>query len=168
MSAKPEISSFLALSPRDLTGAYTSGISKIHPGLADLTEEKADRTFDGTAGAWSCRMLLGHLLDAEIAFVHRMRRAVAEERPAFTVWQEDDFIDKGLYRSASIDETMQALRSLRNWTASWLKSLAGEEFNRVGLHPQRGEQTVHTILSYCTWHLEHHAHYLDEKMKRLV
>lgn len=75
-------------------------------------------------------MLPGHPLNAGIAFVHRMRRNIAEERPAFTVWQED-FISKGLYRSASIDETMQALRSLRNWTASWLKSPAGEEFNRV-------------------------------------
>ena len=31
-----------------------------------------------TVGRWPIRVLLGHLADAELVFVHRMRRAVGE------------------------------------------------------------------------------------------
>ncbi len=168
MNASPELQTFLEMSASQLVDAYASGLESLHPDLLSLTEEMADRTFEGKAGTWSCRVLLGHLLDAEIAFVQRMRRTVAEERPLLSAWQEDDYVARGLYQGTSISEAKQALQGLRRYTTSWLQSLPEKEFSRVGIHPVTGEQTVHTILAACTWHLLHHAWFLDQKMQQLL
>ena len=34
--------------------------------------------------------------------------------------------------------------------------------------PVRGEQTTRVVLTYDTWHLEHHAWYLNAKVERLL
>ncbi len=36
------------------------------------------------------------------------------------------------------------------------------------MHPQRGVQTLKEILSYCTWHVEHHARFLKLKVDKLT
>ncbi len=47
-------------------------------------------------------------------------------------------------------------------------TLMPDQLLRGGMHPQRGPQTVRGILAYDTWHLEHHARYLNAKVCRLL
>jgi hypothetical protein len=57
---------------------------------------------------------------------------------------------------------------MRMWSYQWLTGLSPEQFQRVALHPERGEQSVRTILSYAIWHLEHHARFLQMKLDRML
>ena len=114
-----------------------------------------------------------------------MRRVVGEESPIFQVWDENSFIDTNIYGisgpghapSKEADEARVAsalggfvavVHTLRQWTGLWLESLPESAFARHGLHPQRGEQTLRTILAYDTWHVEHHARFLRLKLDKLI
>lgn len=172
---------FAALSEPEIIERYRRGTERIERRLLDLNDDQLDMFFtpDANAGRWSCRVLLGHLADAELSFVHRMRRTVAEEHPLLSAWDEDAFIDAGLYGKVDaagkaigprlpVAGSVAVIHTLRAWHTDWLRTLAAEQWKRTALHPQRGEQSVRVIMNYTTWHLEHHVWFLGRKLTRLL
>ncbi len=169
-----------ALPLGEMLARYRRGVGNYDPRVFSLDVEQIDRAFlaDAEVGRWSVRMLLAHLADAEIVFVHRMRRAVAEDRPVLAVWDENAFIDSGLYAlpkevsngdpASLIGGHVAVLHTMRMWSFQWLSGLSPEQFERVALHPERGEQSVRTILSYSIWHVEHHGRFLQKKCDRML
>lgn len=183
-SAPQSLDAFLALSPADLLARFVVSVERFDRRVLTLSDEQLDTAFlegaktqDGVPlGRWPVRVLLGHLADAELAFVQRMRRIAAEDQPVLQAWDENAFIDAGIYGT---DQTPAANRqpiaafigtvfTLRKWTGEWLRTLEPAAFQRVGLHTTRGEQTLQMILAYDTWHLEHHAAFLNAKVTRFL
>jgi hypothetical protein len=60
------------------------------------------------------------------------------------------------------------IHTLRRWTAEWLATLSPEQLERKAMHPERGPESVRLMLVYTTWHIEHHARYLNAKVCRLL
>jgi hypothetical protein len=172
----PTRQSILALSAADLIDRYAHGCDRFERRTLQLTDSQQDTAFrpEVGIGRWSCRILLGHIADAELVYTHRMRRAVAEESPVLAVWDENAFIDSGLYASATggsnrpIAGSVALIHTVRLWTADWLRSLQPAGFERRALHPEAGPLTVHAILVTATWHLEHHAWFLSRKLEHLL
>lgn len=176
LTRKPDIADLRPLSNPQLVNRFNVGLENFDQRLPNLSEEQLDLPFkiaDGV-GEWPCRILIGHLADAEIAFIHRMRRIVAEERPLFAVWDENAFIDSGLYGRAGntgkfpVQDFLETIGSVRRWTGSWLATLPDAAFSRTGQHPERGEQTLRVVLEYATWHLEQHGWFLNQKIAKLL
>ncbi|MBL8761516.1 MAG: DinB family protein [Phycisphaerae bacterium] len=177
---------FKAMSIPDLLRRYRKGIENFDRRIFWLDADQLDFAFlpEADVGRWPVRVLLGHLADAEIVFSHRMRRAVGEDNPVLSVWDENAFIDhniyggtdtEGLSPEAAHDRVVRAvggavamIHTTRQWTGDWLLSLRAEQFDRMALHPERGGESVKQMLSYAAWHLEHHARYLACKLDRLV
>lgn len=183
----PAVETFLTLPDADLIARYRKGVENFDRRLFWLTECQIDQAFlpEANVGQWPVRVLLGHLADAEIAFVARMRKAVAEERPVLQPWDEHAFIDSNIYGnaphapagSAEADKARVAsalggfvavVHTLRQWTGQWLGTLSDAQLAREAMHPERGVQSVKTILAYDTWHLEHHARFLKLKIDRIL
>jgi uncharacterized damage-inducible protein DinB len=164
----------------EMLSRFRRGVGNYDPRVFSLDAEQMDRAFlpDANVGRWSVRMLLGHMADAEVAYVHRMRRAIAEERPVLAVWDENAFIDSGLYQiprevqqgdpASLIGGFVAVLHTMRMWSFQWLSGLTPDQFERVALHPERGEQRVRDILSYSIWHVEHHSRFLQMKCDRML
>ena len=177
-AAPPAFEEFAALSNADLVKRYAKGVENFDRGVFELRDEQLDTAFLQSAGCgrWPVRVLLGHLADAELSFVHRMRRVVAEDHPVFSSWDENAFIDRGLYgtdrsppeKRQPIGAFVATIHTLRKWTGEWLATLDDSEWKRTAMHPQRGEQTLRRVLEYATWHLEHHGWYLKAKMERFA
>lgn len=173
---QPKVTEFHALETREIVDRYAAGSHKFERRLLDLTDAQLDTYFRPEAGVgrWSCRVLVGHVADAEMVFTHRMRRAVAEEKPVVAVWDENAFVDGQLYAGDQggadrpVAGSVALIHTLRLWTTDWLRSLDPRDFEAKLLHPERGEQSVRLILDYATWHLEHHAWYLSRKIEKLL
>lgn len=189
VSALPALepaSQFKAMTIPDLLRRYRKGIENFDRRIFWLDPEQLDHAFlpEADVGRWPVRVLLGHLADAEIVFAQRMRRAVGEDNPVLSVWDENAFIDNGIYGGtdtegltpeAAHDRVVRAvggavamIHTTRQWTGDWLLSLKPQQFDRMALHPERGGESVKQMLAYATWHLEHHARYLACKLDRLV
>lgn len=177
----PQLATFQAMSAPELSERFRLGTDRIERRLLELNDEQLDTFFrpEVGVGRWSCRVLMGHLADADLVFVHRMRRAVAEDRPILAVWDENAFIDAGVYsdepppkgqggKGHPVAGFVAVIHTLRMWHGEWLRTLTDEQWNRAALHPERGEQNVKLILTYATWHLENHAWYLSRKLAHFL
>ncbi len=180
-STSPSMEVFRALPCAALVARMKRGVECFDRRVLALPDAQLDMAFlpdaPGNLGRWPCRVLLGHVADADLAFVHRLRRVVGEDQPVFSMWDENAFIDAGLYGTDSPDNPgskqpvaafVATIHTLRQWTCEWLDTLPETAWSRRGLHPERGEQTLRRIAEYMTWHLEHHAWFLNRKVARLA
>lgn len=81
------------------------------------------------------------------------------------MWDENSFILNSLYSNNTMMEYFELISTIRTMTGIWLRKLSENEFERVGVHPAKGEQSLRKILIYTTWHIEHHSVYLDRKVE---
>lgn len=167
-----DVEQFENLPDGELLTRYRRGLELVDPRVFELSDEQFDMAFlpDAGVGNWPVRVLVGHLADGELAFTHRMRRAIAEDMPVVNSWDENAFIDSGLYSDARypVAGFIAVIHTLRRWTAEWLGTLSPEQMARQMMHTERGPMTVRRVLVYATWHLEHHARYLNAKVCRML
>lgn len=172
----PERLWFHHLPRAELIDRYATGSSQLERRLLDLNDAQLDTYFrpEAQIGRWSCRVLVGHVADAELVQAHRMRRTVAEHKPVLALWDENAFVDEGLYagehggRDRPVAGHVALIHTVRLWTSDWLRTLDNEAWARSCLHPEKGELTVHALVANTTWHLEHHAGYLSRKLAVLL
>lgn len=156
----------------ELIQRYRRGLELVDARVFELSDEQLDMAFlpDAGVGNWPARVLIGHLADAEIAYTHRMRRAVAEDSPVVNAWDENAFVDAGLYAGGKhpIAGFIAVIHTMRRWTAEWLATLAPDQLQRRAMHETKGEVSVRTMLEYTTWHLEHHVAFLNAKICKFL
>jgi hypothetical protein len=169
----PQLAEVQALPDSELVRRYSFGVENLDRRVFELEPGEIDTAFfpEAGVGRWPARVLLGHLADAELAQVHRMRRTTAESHPVLSTWDEQAFIEGGLYargEASSPGAFVAVVHTLRKWTTPWLASLTPAQWGRTALHPERGELSVRVMCHYITWHLEHHAWYLNRKVALLL
>lgn len=170
-----------------LIARYQRGIEWIDRRVFELSERQIDQAFlpEAGVGRWPVRVLIGHICDADLASVHRMRRAVAEDHPVFSNWDEDAFVDANIYGNShegyaddpdtdharvmnALGGFLATTHTLRQWTAQWLYSLSDQQLARTGMHPTRGEMSVRQLVASYVWHLEHHCGFLSKKLDLML
>ncbi|MEO1007265.1 MAG: DinB family protein [Planctomycetota bacterium] len=167
-----------ALSWEDLLRRFSVGVEWFDPRLFHLAEADMDLAFDPRAGCgrWPIRALAAHLADAEMVWLHRIRQAISEDRPMLGMFDYEAFIDGPLYGpgtrkdavSPPVAGSIAVVHTLRRWTLDWLWDLAEGGRDRLALHPEHGELSVRGMLATTTWHLEHHADFLNRKIVHLA
>ncbi|MEM9374215.1 MAG: DinB family protein, partial [Planctomycetota bacterium] len=133
------------------------------------------QTPESGVGRWPIRVLLGHLADTEMVFARRVRHIIAEQRPTLAMFDEMAYIDSGIYGCTDgtnlqppIGGDVAMAHTTRSWLVALLMQLDGDQWQRVGMHPERGPITVRDVADYACWHLEHHASYLNAKVFKLL
>lgn len=167
-----DIALFENLPDSELLTRFRRGLELMDPRVFELSDEQMDMAFlpDAGVGNWPVRVLVGHLADADMAFVHRMRRAVAEDMPVVNSWDENSFIESGMYADGRypVAGFIAVIHTLRRWTSEWLATLTPEQLARQMMHTERGPMTVRRVLVYATWHLEHHTRFLNAKVCKML
>jgi hypothetical protein len=181
--SRPQISELAELEIPQLLTRFGRGVENFDRRIFELDDGQLDTAFlpDSGVGRWPVRVLLGHLADAELMQTGRVRRAVAEDGPVLSLWDENAFVDSGLYRGPVAEAPRSALQAsppagafvavihtLRKWTAETAAALAPADWGRRAMHPERGELTVRGIIEDTCIHLEHHAWFLNLKLERLL
>lgn len=175
-ATSPQSELLPALDSAALIARYARGVENFDPRALKLADNQLDTAFlpEAGVGRWPVRVLLGHLADSELVQAHRVRRTVAEDNPVFSVWDENAFTQSGLYGDPAtgskhpIGAFVATIHTLRRWTSEWLKTLTPEQWGRAALHPEKGPQTVRSLVESTTWHLEHHADFLNRKVARML
>lgn len=104
------------------------------------------------SGKWSILEVIQHLADSELVWAYRLRMVLAENKPTLTGYDQDNWAKRLHYRQAKIDEALEQLQILRKANLRLLHSLSPAEMQRVGVHNERGEESVAYMIRLYAGH----------------
>ncbi len=116
---------------------------------------------------WSIAEVVCHLADFEIVYADRIKRVLAEEKPALLSGDPDRFAADLIYDKRNIAEELSLIEAIRRHLAVILQNCSASKFQRVGLHSQDGELTLETLLQRVTAHIPHHVPFIVEKRRAM-
>ena len=139
----------------DLTGgeeplAILSRIgANVREAIAGLTEAQL-RTPE-KPGKWSMRDVVRHLADAELVLAFRYRMILAHDRPPIAAYDQDLWVEK-LERDDDTATIVSDLEAVRSINLRLLRVQKPEAWERVGLHAERGEESLALLVRMAAGH----------------
>ena len=107
-------------------------------------------------GKWSMIEVIEHLADSELVWAYRLRLVLAEDRPTLTGYDQDEWAQRLQYADGSLEEAFDQIRNLRAANLRLIRSLTDKQLQRVGIHEERGPETIeHMIRLYAGHDLIH-------------
>jgi uncharacterized damage-inducible protein DinB len=122
--------------------------------LAHLVKGRPDSELRArpSSSAWSAHEVVGHLADHEPVLGFRLRMAAAHDRPSISGYDQEAFITRlGLERRTTA-ELLTTFRSGRELTLELLGRLPEDAWSRVGLHDERGEESIERMVRIYAGH----------------
>ena len=105
---------------------------------------------------WSVGQVLRHLADSEIVWGFRLRMVLAHDRPPITGYDQDLWAERLRYDEADPAESVREFGVLRESNLRLLGQASPADLERVGVHAERGEESVsHMIKLYAGHDLLH-------------
>ena len=123
----------------------------------------ADASGDPGIGKWSVHQIIIHLQDAEFGFADRIRRVIAMDEPALLKWDEGAFSGRLHYEDQAVVDAIELIRLTRRQLTRVLRKLPDSDFERIGIHSERGPQKLSAIIGFADWHLSHHLEFVEKK-----
>jgi hypothetical protein len=118
---------------RETPAALRAAVERLSP--AELAQPEAP-------GKWSAQEVVQHLADAELVGAFRLRMVLAHERPALMPYDQDRWASTLRYREVDIREALEQFTVLRRANLRYWTGLSPAQLARVGLHQERGEESL--------------------------
>jgi uncharacterized damage-inducible protein DinB len=93
-------------------------------------------------GKWSINQVLRHLADSDIVWSWRLRLILAQDRPPLTGYDQDLWAERLHYAEADPAESLEMFAVLRRANLKLLERASPQELQRVGVHVERGEESL--------------------------
>ena len=121
-------------------------------------------------GKWSIAQVLQHLADSELAGGWRFRLVVAQDRPLLTGYDQDLWAQRLHYEDSDPADALEQFTVLRHANVRLLEGATPEDLQRVGIHSERGEESLEHLrrlyAGHDLLHLRQIARVRDSLMPR--
>jgi uncharacterized damage-inducible protein DinB len=108
---------------------------------------------------WSMLEIACHLRDVERLFLERYAKMANHDRPALRMINQDELAVALKYNQDEPAAAIREFQALRAETIALLSALAHQPWQRIGLHPKRGEFSIATQAGI---HVNHDANHLNQ------
>jgi uncharacterized damage-inducible protein DinB len=133
--------------------------------VAGLTEQQMSAP--EATGKWSIRHVVQHLADSDLVWGYRLRMVVAEDRPPLTGYDQDLWAERLQYEKTIVEDALGDFEVLRRANLRLLDHLSAGDFTRVGVHAERGEESVEHMIGLYAGHDLVHLRQV-ERIRRAV
>ncbi len=107
-------------------------------------------------GKWSIREVVAHLADGEVILGSRYRLIGAHDRPPIAGYDQDAFVEMLGVASAATADLIDDFAMARAVNLGLLERLPEAAWDRVGLHAERGEESIRKMVHMYAGHDRHH------------
>ena len=145
------------LGTQDAIQVLESTASRLKQLTATLGEARVNQA--PAPGKWSPREVFIHLADCEIAFGFRYRQTLAEDNHTVQPFDQDKWAKP--YAAYSAEQALATFAALRSWNLSLLRSLTSEQMGKPLMHPERGQETLRTLIETSAGHDLNHLQRLE-------
>ena len=108
-------------------------------------------------GGWTSAQVVHHLADSHMNAYIRMRLALTEDRPAIKTYDQTQWAELADAKAPVLAPSIAILRGLHRRWSNLLRSVGRKDWQRVVIHPERGEMTIEDILVTYSDHGEKHV-----------
>lgn len=139
-----------ALGGDDAVSAMAEAPDRLRRLVRGLTEKQlATRP---APGKWSIREIVAHLADGEVVLGSRYRFIAAMDRPPLPGYDQDAFVaNLGIARTATAD-LLDDFAMARALNIGLLERVGEAAWERVGLHAERGEESLGSLVTMYAGH----------------
>jgi hypothetical protein len=138
----------------ELVAQYRDGYAAVAEALLRIRPEELDAR--PGPGRWTVREIIHHLADSEMTSAVRLRRLLAEDRPAIQGYDQDEFARR-LHYERPHETSLELFKYVRASTAELLDCLDAADWLREGTHSEVGRYSVETWLQIYAEHAHKHA-----------
>lgn len=138
--------------------AFRAGVDGLTPAQCAMPE---------TPGKWSALQLLQHLTDSELVFGYRVRLVLTHDRPAIVGYDQDQWVERLHAGDDDIERLLVRIASLRAGNIAVLAATTPADRQRVGVHSERGEESVARMMELYAGHDVVHLRQLS-RIRRAV
>jgi hypothetical protein len=114
-------------------------------------------------GKWSIREVVQHLADSELVGGFRLRMVMAHDRPRLLGYDQDLWASRLHYRDVEVADALEQFTVLRRVNVRIWQDLGPTDLIRVGLHGERGEESLEHMRRLYAGHDVLHL----EQLKRI-
>jgi hypothetical protein len=133
--------------PLDVLGETPGGLRGI---VADRSADLLrQRPF---ADKWTPNEILSHLMDVEWVFGYRTRTMVCDDRPTLIGIDQDLWVRTQRHNERDPGEILDTFSALRRLNLVFWGGLTGDQLERVGVHSERGDESVGLMLTMLAGH----------------
>ena len=119
-------------------------------------------------GKWSISQLVCHLSDAEVVFAFRLRMTVAQSGSPLQAMDEQKWAAGLGYERANVGSKVQLFTAMRKDHLTLLKSFKRGDFERFGMHEERGKETIERMVQMYAGHDVNHLGQIEMIRKQVV
>ncbi len=137
---------------RDTPGALTEMLENIPDAVA---------TASPAPGAWSIAQIVAHFAEGEIIFATRIRTALATSGAPIPGYDQDRWAGVGRYQEIPLELSLDVFRAARRWNLNLLERLDDAEWERFGIHSERGRESVREMVRLFAGHDLNHLQQIE-------
>lgn len=148
-----------ALGDDDPFFAMAEAPGRLRKLVKGLTEKQLSRS--PAPGKWSIKQIVAHLADGEVILGSRYRMAAAHDRPPIAGYDQDLFVERLGVENATTEELLADFELARAVNLGLLQRLPEGAFQRVGLHSERGEESIEKMVCMYAGHDRIHLEQIE-------
>ena len=123
--------------PMEVLRATPAALRRAIDGLPAAALKQPERP-----GKWSMAQVLQHLADSDLVWGWRVRLILAHDRPTITGYDQDLWAERLRYDLSDPAESLATFEALRRANLALLERATPEDLERVGVHAERGEESI--------------------------
>ena len=154
-----------ALGSRDPFEVLRATPSELRRAVEGLAPESLNTP--ESPGKWSIRDVIQHLADSELVGGFRFRMILAHDRPTLPGYDQDRWANRLHYAETEIETAIEDFARLRDANLRLLERASEAERERVGLHTERGEESIAQMIPTYAGHDIVHLRQVD-RIRRTV
>jgi hypothetical protein len=143
-------------SPLKLQAAAAKRIERLLKGVPPKKLRKRP-----APGKWSVAEIVAHMADTEIVGGFRMRFILGAPGTPIQGFDQDAWVVALHYDKRDPRKALEQFRVLRETNLAMLKTLSPEQWKHHGMHSERGEETIETIVTMFAGHDLNHIQQIE-------
>jgi len=112
-------------------------------------------------GKWSVNEIVAHLAETEIVVGYRVRAIAGAPGTSIQPFDQDSWAAAGNYAARDAKKSLALFRTVREANLEWLRRLRPEQWKQYGIHAERGEESIETVVSMMAGHDVNHLRQVE-------
>lgn len=142
--------------PISILGAMPNWVAEIAGRIAPERLHQPEQE-----GKWSVADVIHHLADSDVVWSVRLRRVLAEDRPQLDGYDQDLWASQLRYSSRPVGPSVELFGAARRMTLNLIAAASSDDLDRVGLHGERGEESIADMIRLYAGHDVAHRNQIE-------